>query len=202
MCSNCRLKAPFSCSACGKARYCSKSHQALDWPHHKTSCGSQFDGSSVASRAVTFREHSIMVDKELMDDDKDLIEKVMKKAVIWDDASKSICNSVALPILLILLLIVVNAVNEDDKDEEEDLKLTQNDYNTALGTEQADEQYVRFIHRVERGGRNQILRYCRWVNGKGPLWISTLAKEEYSQVTIPCCPRCGSARLFEFQVCC
>lgn len=52
-------------------------------------------------------------------------------------------------------------MTEGGVDEEADAKLTQADYQKALGSEVHDPTYINFLTRVERGGRDQVLRYCR-----------------------------------------
>lgn len=53
------------------------------------------------------------------------------------------------------------SVTEGGTDEEADAKLTQADYQKALGSEVHDPTYINFLTRVERGGRDQVLRYYR-----------------------------------------
>lgn len=52
-------------------------------------------------------------------------------------------------------------MTEGGTDEEADAKLTQADYQKALGSEVHDPTYINFLTRVERGGRDQVLRYHR-----------------------------------------
>lgn len=56
---------------------------------------------------------------------------------------------------------IYNTVTEGGADEEADAKLTQADYQKALGSEVHDPTYINFLTRVERGGRDQVLRYFR-----------------------------------------
>lgn len=55
----------------------------------------------------------------------------------------------------------ISTVTEGGADEAADAKLTQADYQRAMGSEVHDPTYINFLTRVERGGRDQVLRYCR-----------------------------------------
>ncbi len=96
-------------------------------------------------------------------------------------------------------------LSSEDAKNDADVKLTQQDYSEALGNESIDPQYVKFLTRIERGGKDQVLRYCRWSKregeGEGPLYISTEEKSKRGEMSIPHCERCGAERKFEFQVC-
>ena len=59
---------------------------------------------------------------------------------------------------------VLCAETSGGADETADARLTQRDYQRALGSgasAEHDPQYVLFLARVSRGGNDQVLRYCR-----------------------------------------
>lgn len=66
------------------------------------------------------------------------------------------------PTLTLLAWVVpITTVTEGGADEAADAKLTQADYQKALGSEAHDPTYINFLTRLERGGGDQVLRYCR-----------------------------------------
>ncbi len=91
-------------------------------------------------------------------------------------------------------------LSSEDAKNDSDARLTQQDYSDALGNEAIDPQYVKFLTRIERGGKDQVLRYSRWSEKEGPLFLSTEEKSKRAGLAVPDCERCGSARKFEFQV--
>jgi hypothetical protein len=106
-------------------------------------------------------------------------------------------------------------VTEGGADEEADAKLTQADYQRAMGSEVHDPTYINFLTRVERGGADQVLRYCRTRgedcaaaadatrSSKGLLLLSSdveLRKRRAAQLQASPCARCGAPRTFECQV--
>lgn len=78
-CGICGLSAPFSCSVCHLARYCSKAHQKLDWSYtikgidgstskggHKFSCNHEFHSCLAAEHVnVHFPEHEVRIRNEV-----------------------------------------------------------------------------------------------------------------------------------------
>ena len=97
-----------------------------------------------------------------------------------------------------------------------------------MGSEVHDPTYINFLTRVERGGRDQVLRYCRTIppitsesaeaepssdvkenalrggrSSKGLLLLSSdaeLLKSRTAIVHANPCPHCGAPRIFECQV--
>jgi len=80
LCGICGLSAPFSCSQCHLARYCSKAHQKLDWSYtirssdgapskkggHKFTCNRESYVCSTADNvAVRFPEFSVCIRNEV-----------------------------------------------------------------------------------------------------------------------------------------
>ena len=180
LCIVCGCRAPNRCSSCKTAAYCSKLHQKLDWKRHKHACNSEGCAADAPKRAVpepddikwSFPEYSLNVEPEEFDD----IE-LDATTSIWEDA-----------------------VTAGGKDEEDDAKLTQADYDNALGSETSDPAYIRFLTRVKAGGTEQVLRYCRWDRhpGAGPLAISSaIARSQFQPQP---CEHCGAQRAFECQI--
>jgi hypothetical protein len=115
-------------------------------------------------------------------------------------------------------------VTEGGADEEADAKLTQADYQRAMGSEVHDPTYINFLTRVERGGADQVLRYCRTRgedasaapaaagakpstdatrSSKGLLLLSSdaeLRRRRAAALQASPCSRCGAPRTFECQV--
>jgi pre-rRNA-processing protein TSR4 len=163
------------CKACKKAAYCSKLHQKLDWSRHKRVCNVENSVDSLSKEGGNetwlFPEYGLCVEQEEFDD-----VDIDESTNIWEDA-----------------------LTPGGKDEEDDAKLTQADYEKALGSESSDPVYIRFLTRVKRGGTDQVLRYCRWPkNGRGALPISSAASSDHLEPSP--CERCGAPRSFECQI--
>jgi hypothetical protein len=199
--------------------YCSKVHQKEHWRRHKLECNKQ--GSTVfdttAAQAVDkevrarslFPEYTLAVEDEVFEgDDAEELQRVMERANIWEDAR-----------------------TEGGADEAADAALTQADYQRAMGSEVHDPTYINFLTRVERGGKDQVLRYCRTEaptadtqaysantgtaqvsavassatrSGRGLLLLSSdkeLLRNRAAALEASPCPHCGAPRTFEFQVC-
>ena len=180
LCAVCGCRGPLRCSVCKMATYCSKTHQKFDWKRHKKYCNQgqvavqeQEQEQGQGQEGVwAFPEFSLNVEPEEFDD-----SEIDASTSIWEDA-----------------------VTAGGKDEEDDAKLTQADYDHALGSEASDPVYIRFLTRVKRGGPEQVLRYCRWDkrSGGGPLAISSsFSQDGFSP---PLCQHCGAARSFECQI--
>lgn len=87
------------------------------------------------------------------------------------------------------------------KEDEEESKITQSDYNRALGNAAVDLVYSKFLRRVRRGGAEQVLRYDRW-GSLGPLLLSSASYNgDYAAFSPQPCELCGAPRKLEFQVC-
>ena len=89
--------------------------------------------------------------------------------------------------------------------EDEDISLTQNDYNKALNNPQSssDEIYVDFLSTLARGGNDQVLRYSRWSDSNHcclSLSREWLKQSKQRKESIQNCKACGGKRKFEFQV--
>jgi hypothetical protein len=97
--------------------------------------------------------------------------------------------------------------------------LKQGDYEKALGNEESDPLYSRFLSRVRLGGDKQVLRYyCgprtdeeraeleddeqeqhdKVLDDHLPLAVSSTGYVDHSK--IPACEHCQAPRVFEFQV--
>lgn len=92
--------------------------------------------------------------------------------------------------------------------------MKQGDYEKALGNEESDPLYSKFLSRVRLGGDKQVLRYycgprCpddedqegdeKKIDGdRMPLAVSSSGYIEASK--IPPCEHCNAPRVFEFQV--
>lgn len=102
------------------------------------------------------------------------------------------------------------AVTGDEDEEDDDRKIEQTDYNKALGTQDVDEEYLKFLTRIDRGHKSQVMRYCRWTNAyshstnssqsSGVLLQSSSDVLKQKIRSVPRCEYCGAAREFEFQV--
>lgn len=203
-----RCRGSLACAQCKKAHYCCRTHQKEHWKRHKLECGKDATNvptagelaaaeEQVAARAL-FPEYSLVVEEEVFEgEDEAELAKIMRDANIWEDA-----------------------VTEGGAEEEADAKLTQADYQRAMGSELHDPTYLNFLTRVERGGRDQVLRYCRASaavgedgtnagsqagsrSTKGLLLLSSdkeLLQRRAATIQTSPCPRCGAPRTFECQV--
>ena len=200
LCMVCGHRGPHSCSRCKQSSYCSREHQRSHWKFHKLHCG--VDGminettNEDALLSLVLPEYCLDVSQEILcDRTNDALDETVLKANIWDNATE--------------------AEIDDDDDEDDDAGLTQTDYNQALGNEEADPLYTKFMDRIRRGGGDQVLRYSRWDDTEGPLQISSLTtttttttinhqndvkKSEPDDGSIHCCTYCGGPRKFEFQI--
>ena len=143
-----------------------------------------------------FPEFDIVVEVEELRNtaEDDIIQATAAKTAVWEGAE------------------------EVEEGDQEDAKLSQKDYNAALGNQVVDPNYVRFLTRVRRGGEHQILRYCRWpateknqrvaplyMHSANAVLLDPTNKERTSAPRIaakdvPNCSNCGAERRFEFQV--
>lgn len=210
----CSCRGGLTCSQCKRVNYCSKAHQKEHWKLHKLVCMQEGATDYTAVKAMEekvrarslFPEYTLAVEDEVFEgEDEEELKRVMQSANIWEDA-----------------------VTEGGADEEADARLTQADYQRAMGSEVHDPTYINFLTRVERGGKDQVLRYCRAVpavsnagadgtqnagtkaaagaarSGNGLLLLSSdkeLMRKRAAALESCPCPRCGAPRTFEFQVC-
>lgn len=114
-------------------------------------------------------------------------------------------------------------VTEGGEDEKADADLKQGDYEKALGNEESDPLYSKFLSRVRLGGDKQVLRYfCgprtadedddqnkdededvdkKEVERAGDSMPLAVSSSGYIDVSaIPPCEHCHAPRVFEFQV--
>lgn len=168
-CVVCGIKAPYTCGNCKTTYYCSSHHQKVHWTFHKSICKGISETNNAPDFSFIFPELPICVEDEIF------MEKVKHNANIWDDAYMDY------------------KVGQKD----EDITLTQDDYNKSLGNDVIDPFYKKFLSRIDKTGPDQILRYSRWED-TSQLFIST---EEAKVLDIPCCENCGSPRKLEMQVC-
>lgn len=200
------------CGRCHKVWYCSKIHQRLHWRIHKHTCF--VDTEKMAGNALTqgddiiqaglsksntflYPEYDLLVEDEELDDaDVDAADESVRKANIWDDAMTKSGNEC---VGLAEGKIGGDGVEDVDEegDEDDDEKLTQADYNNALGNEIMDPAYEKFLDRVRRGGSNQVLRYCRWQSAAR---LSLWTKNSESEPPTLVCKHCGAQSEFEFQI--
>lgn len=163
---------------------------------------------SYFGKNLSFLEYEITIEDENLkeedtknesniDSEKDITEalkssKLGKDTVIWEDA-----------------------VTSGGEDEKADAELKQSDYEKALGNEESDPLYSKFLSRLRKGGEKQILRYyCgprtneefesdenREGNIEGDNFPLPVSSTGYVNVDkIPQCEHCHSPRVFEFQI--
>jgi hypothetical protein len=179
-------------------------------------------------KSFLFPEYSIIIEiEEMFDEEKGgettvtkedsegtlekTVEKLTKEGKIWEDAVMKEEHAAK--------------TDQEKQEEEDDAKLTQQDYNKALSDQIHDPLYIQFLTKIDRTGKNQIIRYCESSAHRmtaqerkemnlltnndclgldssqrdhGRLFASTeMKKKEWD---IPPCPHCGGPRAFEFQV--
>lgn len=99
------------------------------------------------------------------------------------------------------LLCPRRTVTDNAKGDDPDALLSQKHYSKALGNVDVDPQYIKFMTRIQRGGEDQVIRYCRWNDSNGAMLpMTSLGAKILSSLLIPDCSCCGAARKFEFQV--
>jgi pre-rRNA-processing protein TSR4 len=191
LCQLCGCHGAYSCQKCKKEHYCSKAHQRMHWKIHKNICSKsdttvesngekeeiememEMDiGLDMKTVPALYPEYDLIVEPEVLV--KDSSAAVESSTTIWEDAH-----------------------TKGGQDEKEDLNLRQKDYDEALGTNERDPEYLKFLSRVRRGGSEQVLRYGRWEAHFEALPISIEAKTKYEP---PICENCGCERKFEFQI--
>ncbi|KAK7063218.1 Programmed cell death protein 2 [Halocaridina rubra] len=171
LCRVCGAVGPKVCGGCKVARYCSKSHQALDWKAgHRAECKTPDQISKVSCRGsdqFLFPEYEISMEPEELEDEKPKTEaEVMQEY-------ETLITSGQIP-----------AAKDDDDSDTEDL--------IKMATKETDKQFQKFRIRI-KDYEDQVVRYDR---GGEPLWVSSENKPK----DIPPCPACGQPRQFEFQV--
>lgn len=138
LCGVCGCRSLAACGKCGKAHYCSKAHQKLDWKKHKSICANHSSSTSSSNSSssscyvsesnrsqcrelypsVVFPEYSLVIEEENPDDLESLSKEIADKAVMWEGA----------------MISAEDARNDGDKN------ITQAKYSEALGNEAIDEQ--------------------------------------------------------------
>lgn len=175
-CVVCGCAGAKSCSACHKAKYCSKDHQILDWKAgHKQACkklsnvDEKMVDSSVVSEKLLFPELEIVIEPEdLTTDSRELSnDGEMQNYEKW--------VSVEPPQL------------QNDSEVQGDLN------EMAFSDKMVDKQFLTFKKRVQHNP-DQVLRYDK---GGKPLWVTSDVEAKPPQ--IPDC-ECGAERQFEFQI--
>jgi hypothetical protein len=214
--------------------YCCRNHQKLHWKYHKRQCKEwkaeglkavdslDYDPDALdeVQRAYCFPEYNIVIEPEeadvedttandsvkhgqtdhLENKNKQYVDKLMKEGKVWEDGTKK--------------------EDGENGEEDEDAKLTQRDYNKALSEQIHDPVYVQFLTRIDKTGKDQIIRYCESSihrqsteqmsetnadlemeverRDRGKLFLS--CDEKKKSISVPSCPCCGAPRAFEFQV--
>jgi hypothetical protein len=228
----CSCKASTVCSNCKVNYYCCRSHQKLHWKYHKKQCKEwkeeglkavdsldyDLDALDEIQRAYCFPEYNIIIEPEETDEEhpdanevkkedhvnlvenknKQYVDKLMKEGKVWEDGTKK--------------------EDGENGEEDEDAKLTQKDYNKALSEQIHDPVYVQFLTRIDKTGKDQVIRYCESSihrqlteqlsdaiasieierRDQGKLFLSS--DEKKKSISVPSCPCCGAPRVFEFQV--
>ena len=212
LCELCGCNAPLRCSGCVSnfastsagvvATYCSKAHQKLHWATHKRCCvgpgkksgqekeQEQGGHPSLPNQKLhLYREYDLVVSPETLV--RDNAAALESSTTIWEDAHTADQTDSETG---------AGADKKMTDQEDEDLLLNQSDYDSALGNKSRDKEYVSFLSRVRRGGADQVLRYCRWKDGCGPLDISATAAASNISTSVPPCSKCGAPRAFEAQI--
>ncbi len=225
LCALCGCRGTKKCGACGLRSYCSKFHQQKDWKMHRKECGLPVpvQASSIHDHklqleadGLLFPVFDIVVEAECVDENSSAAECHIDGAMDLTRA-KAAADTVSTSGNTV---VWDDAITEGGVDECEDAKLSQTDYNLAMGNrEEYDPVYGSFLARIAKDGcAGQVLRYCRWpspeVGGAiaphklpsdclshGALLLNGKSNTRDLWKQVPPCPRCGSSRRFEFQVC-
>lgn len=174
LCTVCGCRGPSSCGKCRSAFYCGAAHQRLDWTQgeHKMQCGTP---TTIKNRNYVslFAEHELVIETEQLpsnSSDETAAEAEQRRLKEYEEFLKN-------------------------KKEDDDLKdVPDDEFQKYAAHIDEDVLFGKFRKKVDLE-KEQVLRFER--NGT-PLWITdrnTLKENE-----VPACERCGSKRIFEFQV--
>ncbi|KAI6234312.1 Programmed cell death protein 2 [Aphelenchoides fujianensis] len=210
LCNTCGLKATSKCAKCSQAWYCSRDHQVIDWTSgHRAKCGKTAEESEGPKEEVDdaaefalgdrsrvppensflFREYGLTIGtdyerpghadgEESGSDEEDEAEDEQKQAEQREEAKRIM----------------------------EDIRAKENNEQAADGgaadplellDEEEDRAYNDFCRAVGRNPR-QLLRYALGGRPLSATDRSPLPSVEAGHV--PNCERCGTARVFEFQL--
>uniref|UniRef100_A0A2M4BST4 Putative pcdc2/rp-8 programmed cell death protein 2 n=1 Tax=Anopheles marajoara TaxID=58244 RepID=A0A2M4BST4_9DIPT len=173
LCVVCGCRGPKRCGRCQLVNYCGVVHQRLDWSAgHKPVCGEEH--SSVAEKrkhtTFVFSECEIVTEPEEQESKPKLSEEENEKRQMEEFERLKSEGKVG----------VLDELPEEELDK------------YAGTVDQAEDKvFARFKKRTA-DAPDQVLRYER---GGTPLWLSPIVPQ-----TVPDCERCGSRRIFEFQV--
>lgn len=145
LCRVCGVLGPKTCGGCKVARYCSKTHQALDWrAGHRQECKTPDTISKVSCKGsdqFLFPEHEIVMEPDDMQEEVPKTEtEVMKE---YEQLLQS------------------GKVSKDKDRDTEDL--------IQMATKETDKQFQKFRTRI-KDFEDQVVRYDR---GGEPLWVSS-----------------------------
>ncbi|CAB3403360.1 unnamed protein product [Caenorhabditis bovis] len=186
LCETCGCAATKKCAKCQAVWYCSREHQALDWPTHKTTCGQPPCVESVEPKnprnGFVFKEFGIDIDQEYVpsqifddlsdddDEDEEEEENEEEKAARMKEFKQFI---------------------EKSKDKHPDM--TREDLEAAVAEQEKDLVFDKF-NRLLNLNPEQIIRYKR--NGDP---LPSTCRSELPEQIEPCA-LCGAPRRFEMQL--
>uniref|UniRef100_A0A1I7V4Y8 MYND-type domain-containing protein n=2 Tax=Caenorhabditis tropicalis TaxID=1561998 RepID=A0A1I7V4Y8_9PELO len=193
LCRICGCAAAKKCAKCQVARYCSQSHQVIDWPSHKLECAKAAENGSIADEqknpqnAFVFKEFGIEIDQEYMpatlfdglsDDEGDDDEEEANAEDETEEEKQARIRE-------------FERFVKDNKGKNADM--TKEDLDAATAEQPKDLDFDKF-NRLVHLNPDQIVRYKR--NGV-PLRATGLS--DLSEEVEPC-ELCGAPRRFEMQL--
>ncbi|KAJ3238711.1 Programmed cell death protein 2 [Chytriomyces hyalinus] len=191
LCTVCGLKGTKTCTGCRGVHYCSKQHQTIDWPAHKTTCGTDTRSNTQTNNNsnALFNELEIVTEHEPTADADAITVAAMEKRAEGADMLEPL------------------------KEGEEVLDVL-DDRNATETVVDVDDAFLGFQTRIEREPE-QVIRWMRDAgyddddvdgekdvdedDGDAVLWASDLEKPDFAK-DVGCCRYCSKERTFEFQV--
>eukprot|EP00455_Lapot_gusevi_P000321 TRINITY_DN10152_c0_g1_i2.p1 TRINITY_DN10152_c0_g1~~TRINITY_DN10152_c0_g1_i2.p1 ORF type:complete len:405 (-),score=50.15 TRINITY_DN10152_c0_g1_i2:9-1223(-) len=184
LCYVCGLSGKKKCGQCRQFFYCSRHCQKLHWTKYKHSkqcrpaaafSAASADGEEKEGLDISdclFPENEIVIEEEELEEDEDFD----KENALYENYQKEIA---------------------EDPDKEDENTETDDKEEDLMGTLAApDKVFDQFQKRINYNPE-QIIRYNRSETAQ-PLWAHSQHILDTS--TVPPCPVCGDARIFEFQV--
>uniref|UniRef100_A0A8R1HN38 MYND-type domain-containing protein n=1 Tax=Caenorhabditis japonica TaxID=281687 RepID=A0A8R1HN38_CAEJA len=193
LCRICGCQAAKKCAKCQIARYCSQSHQVIDWPAHKLQCAQAATDGKITEEEknprnpFVFKEFGVEIDQEYMpgnlfdglsDDEGDDDDEENGE----DDETEEEKNK-----------RIKEFEKFVEKNKGKNVDMTKEDLDAATTEQPKDTEFEKF-NRLVNLSPDQIVRYKRHGEPLRATATSQLPEE------IEPCELCGAPRRFEMQL--